>query len=182
MSTQRRGGKRQSPAKTKLKRGFKGPKVPTAEDRRTGFGRDDDAGPGAWLPSADGRDDDASVTPEGKLGEELGAREFEQYAYCYKTMPSCEQEKDFDADPLLVRLQWNQKHENSWLVDAGELQLLESPMDPVADVPIHKILRFEYEEGQTESNGRVLRSIPGDWILPFHHQRYDDTSGLGIEI
>ncbi len=119
---------------------------------------------------------------EGKLGKELGPREFEQYAYCYKTMPSCEQEKDFDADPLLVRLQWNQKHENSWLVDAGELQLLESPMDPVADVPIHKILRFEYEEGQTESNGRVLRSIPGDWILPFHHQRYDDTSGLGIEI
>ena len=121
-----------------------------------------------------------SVT--GTLGKELGPREFEQYAYCYKTMPSCEQDKDFDADPLLVKLQWNQKHENSWLVEGGELTLSESPMDPVVDVPIRRILRFEYEEGQTESNGRVLRSIPGDWILPFHHQRYDDITGAGIEL
>lgn len=122
------------------------------------------------------------LAAEGTLGEELGAREFEQYAYCYKTMPSCEKDKDFDADPLLVRLQWNQKHANSWVVDGGELHLNESPMDPVADVPIRKILRFEYEEGQTESNGKVLRSVPGDWILPFHHQRYDDMSGQGIEV
>ncbi|MFP6578357.1 MAG: acetoacetate decarboxylase family protein, partial [Myxococcota bacterium] len=122
------------------------------------------------------------LSASGTLGEELGAREFEQYAYCYKTMPSCDQAKDFDADPLLVRLQWNQKHNNSWVVDGGELTLGESPMDPVADVPVRRVLRFEYEEGQTESNGTVLRSVPGDWILPFHHQRYDDTSGLGIEL
>jgi acetoacetate decarboxylase len=122
------------------------------------------------------------LSASGTLGEELGAREFEQYAYCYKTMPSCDQAKDFDADPLLVRLQWNQKHSNAWVVDGGELTLGESPMDPVADVPVRRVLRFEYEEGQTESNGTVLRSVPGDWILPFHHQRYDDTSGLGIEL
>jgi acetoacetate decarboxylase len=122
------------------------------------------------------------LSASGTLGEELGAREFEQYAYCYKTMPSCDQAKAFDADPLLVRLPWNQKHSNSWVVDGGELTLGESPMDPVADVPVRRVLRFEYEEGQTESNGTVLRSVPGDWILPFHHQRYDDTSGLGIEL
>ena len=122
------------------------------------------------------------LSASGTLGHELGGREFEQYAYCYKTMPSCDQGKDFDADPLLVRLQWNQKHANSWVLDGGDLTLGESPMDPVSDVPVRRILRFEYEEGQTESNGTVLRSVPGDWILPFHHQRYDDTSGLGIEL
>jgi hypothetical protein len=28
----------------------------------------------------------------------------------------------------------------------------------------------------------VLRSIPGDWFLPFLHGRYDDASGTGIEV
>ena len=38
------------------------------------------------------------------------------------------------------------------------------------------------KEGNSESNGTVLRAVPGDWLLPFLHQRYDDTSGDGIEI
>jgi acetoacetate decarboxylase len=67
-------------------------------------------------------------------------------------------------------------------VDNGELILRESPMDPVADIPIRKLVRMEYEVGTTESNGKVLRTIPSDWLLPFLHQRYDDSSGDGIEI
>ena len=58
----------------------------------------------------------------------------------------------------------------------------ESPMDPVADVPVRRLIRMEYEEGGTESNGTVLRSTPGDWLVPFLHQRYDDTSGDGIDL
>ena len=67
-------------------------------------------------------------------------------------------------------------------MEGGELTLGASPLDPVADVPIRRIVRFEYEEGGTESNGRVLRTVPGEWLLPFLHQRYDDTSGDGIEV
>ena len=52
----------------------------------------------------------------------------------------------------------------------------------VADIPVRRLLRMEYEEGWTESNGTVLRSVPGDWLLPFLHQRYDDPSAEGIEI
>ena len=55
-------------------------------------------------------------------------------------------------------------------------------MDPVADIPVRRLIRMEYEEGGTESNGTVLRSIPGDWLVPFLHQRYDDTSGDGIDL
>ena len=50
------------------------------------------------------------------------------------------------------------------------------------DVPVRRIVGMEYEEGSTQSNGTVLRSVPDEWILPFLHQRYDDTSGAGIEI
>ncbi len=118
---------------------------------------------------------------EGRLGEALGPREFVEYGYCFKAFPSCEKDKDFDQDPLLVRLEWRHRHENAWRLD-GELQLGESPFDPVADLPVRRLLRMEYEEGSTESNGRVLRPVPGEWLHRFLHQRYDDPANPGIEL
>jgi acetoacetate decarboxylase len=117
----------------------------------------------------------------GTIGETLPAREFSEYAYCYKAFPSCEKGKAFDYDPLLVRLEWHQKHDVVARVD-GKLSLYDSPLDPVADIPVRKLVRAEYEEGTTQSAGRVLRAVPGDWILPFLHGRYDDTSGVGVEV
>jgi hypothetical protein len=35
-----------------------------------------------------------------------------------------------------------------------------------------------YEEGGTKSNGTVLRSVPGEWLRPFLHTRYDDVAGM----
>jgi len=43
-------------------------------------------------------------------------------------------------------------------------------------------VRLEYEVGRTESNGTVLRPIPGEWLLPFLHGRYDDPTAEGIEV
>ena len=57
-----------------------------------------------------------------------------------------------------------------------------SPIDPVADLPVRRLLRLEYERGRSESNGRVLRSVPSEWLLPFWHGRYDDASGVGVEV
>lgn len=117
----------------------------------------------------------------GRLGDELGPRQFVEHAYCVKAFPSCEQGRDFDTDPLLVRLEWQHEHRSVRRVD-GEITLRESVFDPVVDVPVRRLLRMEYEEGRTRSNGTVLRPIPGEWILPVLHQRYDDTSGDGIEL
>lgn len=119
---------------------------------------------------------------QGRLGESLGPREFDEHAFCIKAMPSCEQRAGFDNDPLLVRLNWHHKQREVHVVEDAELILRESPMDPVVDVPVRRLVRAEYEVGTTESGGTVLRSIPGDWLLPFLHQRYDDTSGDGIEL
>jgi acetoacetate decarboxylase len=122
------------------------------------------------------------LSARGTIGEKLGPRDFTEVAWCFKAWPSCDEGKVLDADPLLVRLEWRQQHTGAWRVDGGELTLGQSPLDPVADLPVKRLVRCEYEEGTTQSNGRVLRAVPGEWLLPFLHQRYDDTSGDGIEI
>ena len=119
---------------------------------------------------------------KGRIGAAIGPREFVEYGFCYKAMPACEKTRAFDGDPLLVRLEWRHKHKCVWKLDDAQLNLFESPFDPVADVPVRSIITAEYEEGSAESNGRVLRSVPGEWLEPYLHQRYDDMSGDGIEI
>jgi acetoacetate decarboxylase len=122
------------------------------------------------------------LSASGTVGESKGPRDFSEYAFCYKALPSCEQGKLLDADPLLVRLEWKHTQKAVHVVEGGELTLGESPFDPVADLPVREIVRMEYEEGSTESNGTVLRSVPGEWLLPFLHQRYDDPSAPGVEV
>ncbi|MDX1650658.1 MAG: acetoacetate decarboxylase family protein [Myxococcota bacterium] len=117
----------------------------------------------------------------GRLGASLGPRDFTEHGFCYKALPSCEKERDFDGDPLLVRLDWRHRHRRVHRVE-GELVLGESPFDPVADLPVVGGLRAEYEEGTSESSGRVLRAVPGEWLLPFLHGRYDDPTHPGIDV
>ncbi len=121
------------------------------------------------------------VEMSGAIGDSLGRREFTEHAYCYKAFPSCEKGKYFDHDPLLVRLEWRHTQEKVHRME-GAVTLHDSPLDPVADIPVKRLVSMEYEEGSTQSNGTVVRPVPGDWILPFLHQRYDDTSGEGIEV
>ncbi len=118
---------------------------------------------------------------EGTLAESLGPREFTEHAFCIKALPSCEKGKAFDNDPLLVRLNWLQTHEEVHRVE-GELTLRDSPFDPVADLPVRRLVRMEYEKGTAQSDGTVLRSIPGEWLRPFLHQRDDDPAAQGIEV
>lgn len=117
----------------------------------------------------------------GTVGDELGAREFAEYAWCFKANPSCDPDRLLDHDPLLVRLEWKHTQTRAAAM-TGEITLRESPFDPVADVPVRRVVRMEYEEGSTESNGRVLRSVPADWFLPFLHGRYDEPGVQGIEV
>jgi acetoacetate decarboxylase len=123
----------------------------------------------------------AYLEARGETREPLGPREFTEHAFCFKALPACEKGRDFDGDPLLVRLEWKHRHEQVERVE-GELILRDSPFDPVADLPVRRLLRMEYEKGRTESNGQVLRSVPGEWLLPFLHQRYDDPTHPGIEV
>lgn len=123
----------------------------------------------------------AYLEGRGTLHESLGPRELVEHAYCAKALPACEKGKGLDGEPLLVRLEWKHQHTQVHRVE-GELLLRESPFDPVADLPVRRVVRMEYEEGTTQSNGTVLRPIPAEWLLPVLHQRYDDPQNAGIEI
>jgi acetoacetate decarboxylase len=124
------------------------------------------------------------LSARGTLREPLGPRELVERGFTVKALPACDPGAKglaFDGEPLLVELEWRHRHREVWRVE-GELSLRESPFDPVADVPVRRIVSMEYEEGTTESGGRVLRSVPPEWVLPFLHQRYDDPRAEGVEV
>jgi acetoacetate decarboxylase len=121
------------------------------------------------------------IEVKARIGESLGPRTFDEFAYCFKALPACEKGGTFDGDPLLVRLEW--KHDQQQVHRAeGEIILRDSPFDPVADLPVRRIVQMEYEVGSTRSNGTVLRSVPGAWLMPFLVQRYDDPMHPGVEV
>lgn len=124
------------------------------------------------------------LSARGTLCESLGPRELVERGFTVKALPACDPSAKglaFDGDPLLVELEWRHQHREVRRVE-GELSLRESPFDPVADLPVRRLVRMEYEEGTTQSAGRVLRSVPPEWVLPFFHQRYDDPRAEGIEV
>ncbi|MFS8607264.1 MAG: FtsX-like permease family protein [Gammaproteobacteria bacterium] len=49
-------------------------------------------------------------------------------------------------------------------------------------LPLRRLVRVEYEDGTSESDGRVLRALPPEWVLPILHGRYDEAGGEGIEV
>ena len=118
----------------------------------------------------------------GRLGASLGPRQHVEHAFCFKVSPSPSPERDFDSEPLLVRLDWRHDQDRVHVLEDAELVLGESPFDPVADVPVRRLLTAEYEEGRTDSDGRVLESVPAEWVLPILHQRYDEPGLQGVEI
>jgi acetoacetate decarboxylase len=118
----------------------------------------------------------------GGLGADLGPRELVEHGFCVKALPACAKGGGLDGEPLLVRLDWRHRHERVRRVEDGELTLRESPFDPVADLPVRRMVRMEYEEGTTLSNGSVLRPLPPEWVLPILHQRYDEPGFEGVEV
>ena len=61
----------------------------------------------------------------------------------------------------------------------GRLTLGDSPIDPIADIPVGRIVSMQYAHVATTQEGEVVERVPADWLLPFAHQRYDDLSVLG---
>src|ERR1051325_10431598 len=113
----------------------------------------------------------------GRIGGSLPASQLTEHAYCFKCLPALDRSKGFEFDPLLVRLEWQHRFERVHAMD-GEILLRESMLDPVADLPVRRIVSMAYEEGNTRSSGKVLCSVSGSGLLPFLHQRYDDITPM----
>jgi acetoacetate decarboxylase len=84
----------------------------------------------------------------------------------------------FDNDPALV---YCHKQEKARLLERveGDLVLKDSPLDPVADITVRRVVEINWCERTTLQRGEIHSRVPAESLLPYVHQRYDDLSVLG---
>ncbi|MGH9212812.1 MAG: acetoacetate decarboxylase family protein [Acidimicrobiales bacterium] len=86
--------------------------------------------------------------------------------------------KGFDAEPSLVYCHRHETYRSLARVD-GQVTLTESRFDPVADLPVRRLVEMTLSERRAVQRGEVVTRVPGEWLAPFVHQRYDDLSPVG---
>lgn len=123
---------------------------------------------------------------DGKIGAASDSpKQFTEYFYCFKALPAAVPEDNvnggFDGDVLLTMLTWERDYSSVREIEDGQVILRESARDPLVDVPVKRLIRMELVEGASRTSGRVLRSVPGEWLAPFIAQRYDEPQE-GVEI
>jgi acetoacetate decarboxylase len=87
--------------------------------------------------------------------------------------------KGFDDEPSLVYCHRDETTREASVVDDAELVLRDSRFDPVADLPVRRLVSMTVAERRSVQRGEIVGKVPGEWLLPFVHQRYDDLSPVG---
>jgi hypothetical protein len=44
---------------------------------------------------------------------------------------------------------------------------------------VRKLRYMEFAERSSKQHGEIITTVPGEWVRPFVHQRYDDLSVIG---
>ena len=121
-------------------------------------------------------------TVEGEIGAENDRpKQFEEYLYCYKALQGIEDPSGFDGEVYLTRLDWRRNYKSRSDM-TGAITLVESPYDPLVDIPVRRLVGMEYVEGSTVTSGRILRTVPGEWIADHWVGRFDEPTNVGVEI
>jgi len=114
-------------------------------------------------------------------GEVIGEREpssAERIDFYFKLLPSPEGPGLLDGDPFLVHSHKSSRERRAEIVE-GEVLLGDSPLDPVADLPVRELKSVTLAQRATIVDARTVGTVPADDVIPFMHQRYDDLSVLG---
>jgi acetoacetate decarboxylase len=120
------------------------------------------------------------VTVTGRVSEELALPgEENRTDFYFKFLPSPDG-KGFDSEPALVYCHRREQTRKLEAVE-GEVVLRESRFDPVADLPVRQSGPILLAERSSVQRGEIHGTVPGEWIRPFVHQRYDDLSPVGEE-
>ncbi|MFJ3906710.1 acetoacetate decarboxylase family protein [Streptomyces sp. NPDC090025] len=115
----------------------------------------------------------AFVEVRGAVSEELTPPEpTEKTDFYFKFLPAVDG-SGFDGDPVLVHCVRNEKVRKLERI-TGDVVLRESMYDPVADLPVRRLVEITIGEKTTDQKGRVVERIDPSALLPFLHQRYDD--------
>lgn len=92
--------------------------------------------------------------------------------FYFKFLPAVDG-SGFDGDPVLVHCVRNEKVRRLERV-TGDVVLRESMYDPVADLPVLRLLEITVGEKTSDQSGRVAERVDARALLPYIHQRYDD--------
>lgn len=111
---------------------------------------------------------------KGRLGASLPPSEHTEHSYCFKFTLAADA-SGFDHDPQLIRLIWNRRQLEARTVQ-GELALTDSAFDPIADLPVRRLLGATWARTLTRSGGEQIGTVPGLGLFPFMQQRYDDIA------
>jgi acetoacetate decarboxylase len=114
---------------------------------------------------------------QGTLGAAIDIPPKDKVDFYFKCSPSPDG-KGFDTEPALVHVRRHEEAREGRAID-GTLTLTDSPVDPIADIPVGNIVSMQFAQVATTQEGEVVERVPADWLLPFVHQRYDDLSVLG---
>jgi acetoacetate decarboxylase len=116
----------------------------------------------------------------GTVAEQLdNIPESERVDFYLKFLPAPDG-KGFDAEPSLVYCRRTETTRSLARVD-GEVTLRESRFDPVADLPVRRLVGITLSERRSIQRGEIVTRVPADWVAPYVHQRYDDLSPTGTE-
>ncbi len=61
----------------------------------------------------------------------------------------------------------------------GEIILKDSPLDPIADLVVRRVVDINWTERASTQVGQTVERVPAEQLMPYMHQRYDDLSVLG---
>jgi acetoacetate decarboxylase len=113
----------------------------------------------------------------GRVTGTLDPIEGRRTDFYFKFLPSPDG-KGFDSEPSLIYCHRDESSRSVESVD-GELVLRESRFDPVADLPVRKLVDVTLSERRSVQRGEIVSRVPAEWLLPYVHQRYDDLSPVG---
>jgi acetoacetate decarboxylase len=101
----------------------------------------------------------------------------ERVDFYFKFLPAPDG-RGFDADPSLVYCRRRESFRSLAGVD-GQVVLRESRFDPVADLPVLRLVDMTLSERRSVQRGEIVQQVPGEVLMPYVHQRYDDLSPVG---
>ena len=116
---------------------------------------------------------------EGRVVEQLEPKPVGERVTFYFKFLMDPQGKGFDHDPSLVYCTRTEEQRLRERVEPT-ITLRDSEFDPVADLPVRRIVSCEYSESNTTQSGVIQGTVPAEWILPYAHQRYDHLPTLKL--
>ncbi|MDB2352586.1 acetoacetate decarboxylase family protein [Luminiphilus sp.] len=110
------------------------------------------------------------------LGEEVLATESQSRAFWYKHQPA-DHGAGLQYDPQLL-MQINTQKTRKLQISTAEISLQSSAHDPVADIPLQRIRKAYYSEGDIHASCTILRTVDRTAFLPYAFSGVDNWTVL----